>query len=154
MTSSKNAAIMDRVSASVLATSPLAGHPFGHPTAMQALPTNMPLNTGSAMFNKNVPNFFDGFGMKENDNLNFPLQQSVAMPSYFAPQGHNMQQNGLNPLCVQRQDNFPFLYGTASFDNSKPSTPTFQPMNGTDYSGLGSAPPFQTGNAKRSPFDI
>lgn len=92
--------------------------------------------------------------MKENDNLSFPLQQPVPMPSYFAPQGHNMQQNGLNPLCVQRQDNFPFLYGAGSFDNSKSSTPAFQTLNGTDYSGLGSGAPYQTGHVKRSEFEI
>lgn len=121
---------------------------------MQALPTNMPLNTTSSMFNKNAPNFFESFGMKENDNLSFPLQQPVPMPSYFAPQGHSMQQNGLNPLCVQRQDNFPYLYGTGSYDSSKPSTPAFQPMNGSEYSGLGSTASYQTGHAKRSEYDI
>ncbi|ROW10973.1 hypothetical protein VMCG_00879 [Cytospora schulzeri] len=138
----------------VTTTSPLAGHPFGHPTAMQALPTNMPLNMSSSVFNKNTPNYFDGFGMKENDNLSFSLQQPMSMPSYFAPPSHNMQQNGLNPLCVQRQDNFPFLYGTGSFDSSKPSNTAFQSMNGTDYSGMGSTGQFHTGNAKRPQYDI
>lgn len=129
-------------------------HPFGHPTAMQALPTNMPVNTSSSFLNKNTPSFFDGFGMKENDNLNFSIQQPIPMRSYFAPQGHAMQQNGLNPLCVQLQDSFPFFYGASSFDGSKSSNAAFQSMNGADYSGLGSAASFQTGNAKRSDFDI
>lgn len=123
---------------------------------MQALPTNLPMNTPSSMFNKpNASNYFESFGMKENDsNMGFPLQQSLAMPSYFVPQGHNMQSNGFNPLCVQRQDNFPFLYGNPSFDNSKPSTPAFQPMNGVDFNNLGSATPFQTGKTQHEDYDI
>ncbi|KUI57593.1 hypothetical protein VP1G_04868 [Cytospora mali] len=134
------------------AVSPIPSHPFGNPNAMLALPTNMPLNTASSIFNKSsAPSLFETFGMKENDGLAF--QQSVPMQSYFAPQGHNMQQNGLNPLCVQRQNNFSFAYGAPSFDNSKSSVPDFQSMNVTDYSILGSAGPFHTGNGRRD-FDI
>lgn len=122
---------------------------------MQALPTNMPLNMSSSIYDKaTITNYYEGFGLKENDSMAFPLQQSVAMPSYFVPQGHNMQQNGFNPLCVQRQDNFPFIYGSAAFDGSKSSAPAFQPMNGADYGGLGSAAPFQAGKSQHETFDI
>ena len=123
---------------------------------MQALPANMPLNTSASMFNKpNTPNYFDSFGMKENDsNISFPLQQPLTMSSYFVPQTHNMQSNGFNPLCVQRQDNFPLLYSTSSFDNLKSSAPPFQPINGVDFNSMGSATPFQTGKAQHEEFDI
>lgn len=122
---------------------------------MQALPTNMPLNMSSSIYDKaTITNYYEGFGLKENDSMAFPLQQSVAMPSYFVPQGHNMQQNGFNPLCVQRQDNFPFIYGSAAFDGPKSSAPAFQPMNGADYGGLGSAAPFQAGKSQHETFDI
>lgn len=112
----------------------------------------MPLNTSS--YKPGVLDYFESFGLKENDNNAFPLHQPLVIPNYFAPLGHNMQPNGFNPLCVQRQDNFPFLYGAPSFDNSKSSTPALQPINGADYNGFGSAAPFQAGKTRHQDYDI
>lgn len=86
----------------------------------------------------NQPSF--AFFDKEDHNT-FSLQQAPSLPAYLGQQRQNMQSGGLNPLCVQRQDNFPFLYG--GFDNSRPSNQTFQSMGVVDYSGLNNGSPYQ-----------
>ena len=125
---------------------------------MQSLSTNIPLNTTSSLFNSSnksaPPNYFEEFGFKDSDNMAFPLQHSIPMPGYFAPQRHNMQPNGFNPLCVQRAENYSFVYGTPSFDSSKSTASTFQSMNAGDYSGLNPNSPFRTGNTQHENYDI
>lgn len=89
------------------------------------------------------------------------------MPTFYNQLRQNVQPGDFNPLCVQRQNQFPYLYGEG-FDNNKPAAPTsFSAMNGMNYSGLNnsmntmhnnmnSVPQFQTGNSsgQNTNFDI
>jgi hypothetical protein len=94
--------------------------------------------------------------MKENDSMVFPMHQHGAMPGYFTHPRPAMQAGaaGFNPLFLQRQDNYPFLYGGHSFEVPKPATPVFQSLNGPDLGGLGAASSFPHGSAKHEEFDV
>ncbi|KAL1848870.1 hypothetical protein Daus18300_013482 [Diaporthe australafricana] len=114
--------------------------------AMHNLPSNMPLMT-SSVFSRPSQSFFPGFGMKENDSLAFPMPQPGAVHGFFAQPRQSMQVNtsSYNPLCLHRQDNYPFLYGGPAFEASKPPTPAFPAMPGADYGSMDTAPSFQPG---------
>ncbi|KAK2611412.1 hypothetical protein N8I77_004751 [Diaporthe amygdali] len=123
--------------------------------AMHSLPSNTPLMTASSLFPRPNQSFFPGFGMKENDGMAFSMHQPGAMPSYFAQHRQNVQNaSGFNPLCLQRQDSYPFLYGSHSFEAPKPPTPVFQNLNGPDFGALDSAPSFPSGQAQHEDFDV
>lgn len=123
---------------------------------MHTLPSNTPLMTSSSLFPRSNQSFFPGFGMKENDGMAFPMHQQGAMHGYFPQHRQTMQMNngGFNPLYLQRQDNYPFLYGGHSFEVPKPATPVFQTLNGPDLGGLSSAPSFPPGQAQHEEFDL
>lgn len=110
----------------------------------------------SSLFPRPSQGFFPGFGMKENDGLAFPMHQTGAMHGYFPQNRQNMQAStgGFNPLYLQRQDNYPFLYSSHSFEASKPPTPAFQTMNGADFAGMDPNPSFQPGQAQQDDFDV
>lgn len=78
------------------------------------------------------------------------------MHGYFPLNRQNMHtsSSGFNPLYLQRQDNYPFLYGGHSFEASKPPTPVFQTLNGADFAGMGSTPAFQHGQTQQGDFDV
>ncbi|KAK7714152.1 hypothetical protein SLS64_004250 [Diaporthe eres] len=123
--------------------------------AMNDLPSNTPLMASSSLFPRPGQSFFPGFGMKENDSMAFPMHQPGAMHGYFPQNRQNMQAStsGFNPLYLQRQDNYPFLYsGGHSFEASKPPTPAFQTINGADFASMDSNP-FQPGQAQQDDFD-
>ncbi|POS81058.1 hypothetical protein DHEL01_v200525 [Diaporthe helianthi] len=124
--------------------------------AMSTLPSNTPLMTSASVFPRSNQSFFPGLGMKENDSMAFPMHHQGAVHGYFPQNRQSMQAgaSGFNPLYLQRQDNYPFLYGGHSFEVAKPATPVFQPMNGPDLGGLGSAPAFQPGHAQHNEFDM
>lgn len=140
------------------APGPVPGHRFdlSFRTAMNNLPSNTPLMTSSSIFPRPSQSFFPGFGMKENDSMAFPMHPPGAMHGYFPQNRHNMQASasGFNPLYLQRQDTYPFLYGGHSFEASKPPTPAFQTLNGTDFTGMESNPSFQPDQAQQDDFDV
>lgn len=111
--------------------SSFSGHQMlSHRAAMQALPSNRPM---SSMYGRPLNHQFTMYD-KENDRNAFSLQQTSNMHGYFQPR-QNMEPGAFNPLCVQRQDNFPNVYDQV-FDSFKPSNVTFQPMSSMGYSGL------------------
>lgn len=124
-------------------------------SAMQGLPSNRPM---SSMFIKSDSQPPFGFYDKENDRASFALQQSGTMPNYFSQNPHNMQSNGLNPLCVQHQDSpgFPYMFGGQPFEPPKPTSTPFQSMNVMEYSPLPSGSQFQAGTAQNQngAFDL
>lgn len=123
---------------------------------MNTLPSNTPLMASSSLFPRPGQGFFPGFGMKENDSMAFPMHQPGAMHGYFPHNRQNMQAStsGFNPLYLQRQDNYPFLYGSGhSFEAPKPPTPAFQTMNNADFASMDSTP-FQPGQAQQDDFDV
>ncbi|KAF3762548.1 hypothetical protein M406DRAFT_332928 [Cryphonectria parasitica EP155] len=115
----------------------LGGNPFGgqqvtipYRNAMQGLPPNRPMSSLFGRQDTQPPfEFFD----KENDRSAFSMQQTSDLPTFLSQQRQNMQSGGLNPLCAQRQGNFPFLY--SGFDVSRPPSTSFQAINSLDYSG-------------------
>lgn len=123
---------------------------------MNTLPSNTPLMTSSPLFPRPNQSFFPGLGMKENDSMAFPMHHQGAMHGYFPQNRLSMQAGGseFNPLYLQRQDNYPFLYSGHSYEITKPATPVFQTMNGSDLGGLGSAPAFPPGHAQHEEFDV
>lgn len=124
--------------------------------AMNTLPSNTPLMTSSSIFPRPSQSFFPGFGMKENDSMAFPMHPPGAMHGYFPQNRHHMQASasGFNPLYLQRQETYPFLYGGHSFEASKPPTPAFQTLNGTDFTGMESTSSFQPDQAQQNDFDV
>lgn len=116
----------------------------------------------SSIYSKSDSQPSFGFYDKENDHTPFTMQQTGTMPgtmsSYFTQQRHNMQSNGLNPLCVQRQDSpgFPYLFAGQSFDPPKSTSTPFQPMSVMEYNPMNSGSQFQTGNtqSQNGGFDI
>lgn len=73
---------------------------------------------------------------KENDGSAFSAQHTEGIPTFYNQLRQNVQPGGLNPLCVQRQNQFSYLYGEG-FDTNKPATPTpYPPMHGMNYPGL------------------
>ncbi|KAG6362825.1 hypothetical protein INS49_007919 [Diaporthe citri] len=140
------------------APGPASGNRFdiSFRNAMNNLPSNTPLMASSSLFTRPSQGFFPGFGMKENDSMAFPMHQPSAMHGYFPQNRQNMQAStsGFNPLYLQRQDNYPFLYSGHSFEASKPSTPAFQTVNSADFAGMDSNPSFQPGQAQQDDFDV
>lgn len=134
------------------------GHRFdlSYRQAMNTLPSNTPLMTSSSLFPRPNQSFFPGLGMKENDSMAFPMHHQGAMHGYFPQNRLSMQAGGseFNPLYLQRQDNYPFLYSGHSYEITKPATPVFQTMSGSDLGGLGSAPAFPPGHAQHEEFDV
>lgn len=100
---------------------------------MQGLSSNRPM---ASMFGRS--NFQPSFAMldKENDRSAFSMQQPNGLPSFYNQLRQNVQTGDINPLCVQTQNPFPYLYGDG-FDHNKPSAPnSFSSMNGMNYHGL------------------
>lgn len=131
---------------------------------MLSLPTNRSM---ASMFGRPTQQPSFAFLDKENDRSAFSMQQANGMPAFYNQLRQNVQSGALNPLCVQRQNHFPYLYGEG-FDSNKPAAATnFSAMNGMNYSGhnnsmntmhshMNSVPQFQTGNGsdQNTNFDI
>lgn len=108
--------------------------PFRPRAALQPLSTNAPLASPTPMSYKPDTNstafpFFN----KENDIMPFQLRQPNNMQGFFSHQRHAMQPTGFNPLCVQPQDNFSYLYSGSSYENPGPTDTAFQSFNGMNF---------------------
>lgn len=145
-----------------VADGPIDGQQFSlaYRNAMQSLPSNRPMSSIFGKSDSQPPPF--GFYDREHDRAPFAMQQSGTMtgtiPSYFTQPRHSMQSNGLNPLCVQRQDSpgFPYLFSSQSFDPPKPTTTPFQSMNVMEYNSMTSSSQYQAGHTQshNGGFDI
>ncbi|PSR97557.1 hypothetical protein BD289DRAFT_92277 [Coniella lustricola] len=119
-----------------MADNPFADHPMALPqrSAMQSLPANRPM---SSMFGRH--NHHTQFALfdKENERNPYAMHRISNLPAFLSQQRQSVQTDGLNPLCVQRQDNLSYLW--SGFDASQETNTPFQTMSMMDYSALNSS---------------
>lgn len=148
--------------------------------AMQGLPSNRPM---SSMFDRPDNQRVFGWLDKENGRSAasaFPSQQPNPndIANFYTQLRQNAPTGGLNPLCVQRQDNSAYLFGQG-FDTTRSTTTAgFPAIHGIGYNimnngmglGLGNGignmgnmgdnvdngPHFQSGNGfgQNNNFDV